>query len=109
MPLEDLANTNTNEGKERQDDFVHLHVLKVNWNDNVRVTSAWLIPKPKVNITGDVNNDGTVDVADISAIISVMAGASVPEASASGTADVNGDGTVDVADVSAVITIMAIK
>ena len=107
MPLEDLANINTNEGKERVDDFVHLHVLKVNWNDNVRVTSAWLIPKPKASITGDVNGDGTVDVADISAIISVMAGASVPDASASGTADVNGDGAVDVADVSAVITIMA--
>ena len=58
-------------------------------------------------IRGDVNGDGTVDVADIAAIIDVMAGATVPEASASGTADVNGDGTVDVADIAAVIDIMA--
>jgi arabinogalactan endo-1,4-beta-galactosidase len=51
---------------------------------------------------GDVNGDCTVDVADISAIISTMAGTVTYE-----SADVNGDKTVDVADISAVITIMA--
>ena len=54
------------------------------------------------SIKGDVNGDGTVDVADISAIISDMAGTSEYAA-----ADVNGDGTVDVADISNVISIMA--
>ena len=63
------------------------------------------IPEP--TLPGDVNNDGTVDVADISAIITIMAGATTPDASASGNADVNGDGSVDVADISSVITIMA--
>ena len=53
---------------------------------------------------GDVNNDGSVDVADISAIISQMAGTATYKA-----ADVNGDGSVDVADISSVITIMAGK
>ena len=53
-------------------------------------------------LKGDVNEDGAVDVADISAIISVMAGTDGYE-----HADVNGDGTVDVADISSVITIMA--
>ncbi len=54
--------------------------------------------------TGDVNGDGAIDVADIAAIISVMAGSTdVPTANA----DVNGDGNVDVADISAVIDIMA--
>ena len=53
-------------------------------------------------IPGDVNVDGTVDVADISAIISVMAGTASYE-----NADVNEDGSVDVADISAVISIMA--
>ncbi|MBR3480438.1 MAG: glycosyl hydrolase 53 family protein [Prevotella sp.] len=56
-------------------------------------------------VKGDVNGDGVVDVADISAIISVMANGSADVSSAS--ADVNEDGTVDVADISAVITIMA--
>ena len=53
----------------------------------------------------DVNGDGTVDVADISTVILVMAGerTDIPTASA----DVNGDGTVDVADISAIITTMA--
>jgi len=54
------------------------------------------------SIKGDVNGDGTVDVADISAIISVMAGTATYNA-----ADVNGDGSVDVADISNVISIMA--
>ena len=55
-------------------------------------------PGPK----GDVNGDNTVDVADISNIITIMAnGTDDPKA------DVNEDGTVDVADISAVITIMA--
>ena len=53
---------------------------------------------------GDVNNDGAVDVADISSIISRMAGdATIPEEDA----DVNSDGSVDVADIASVITIMA--
>ena len=54
-------------------------------------------------LPGDVNGDGTVDVADISSIISVMAG----DDSYGKAADVNGDGTVDVADISTVISIMA--
>ena len=58
----------------------------------------------EVGIKGDVNGDGTVDVADISAIISVMAGTATYTA-----ADVNADGTVDVADISTVISIMAGK
>ena len=56
----------------------------------------------EVGIKGDVNGDGTVDVADISSIISVMAGTGNYTA-----ADVNADGTVDVADISSVISIMA--
>ena len=75
-------------------------------------------------IEGDVNGDGTVDVADIAAIINVMAGSTEPQSGTapnpqsgtasnpqSGTApnpaDVNGDGQVDVADISTVISIMA--
>ena len=58
-------------------------------------------------VRGDVNGDGIVDVADISAIITTMSNATTPSASAAGNADVNDDGVVDVADISAVITIMA--
>ena len=61
-------------------------------------------------IQGDVNGDGTVDVADIATVISVMAGegASAEGGSASArAADVNGDGVVDVADIATIISIMA--
>ena len=56
--------------------------------------------------SGDVNGDGAIDVADISAVISVMAnGTNISFANA----DMNGDGNVDVADISTVIDIMAGK
>jgi len=61
-------------------------------------------------ILGDVNGDGTVDVADIAAIIDVMAGTLNAEPSTlNSSADVNSDGIVDVADISMVIDIMAGK
>ena len=62
----------------------------------------------KKAVPGDVNGDGTVDVADIATVISVMAN-TVPGASVSGAADVNGDGNVDVADIATIISIMAGK
>ena len=65
------------------------------------------VEKPVEKVKGDVNGDGTVDVADIASIISVMAdsvGSGSPTADA---ADVNADGIVDVADIASVISIMA--
>ena len=58
--------------------------------------------KPQPAVDGDVNGDGAIDVADISAVISQMAGSEAYE-----KADVNNDGAVDVADISNIITIMA--
>ena len=56
-------------------------------------------------VRGDVNGDGSVDVADIATIIRVMAGTVDEKTKAA--ADVNGDGTPDVADIATVIDIMA--
>ena len=75
---------------------------------HLKVKCATILPEPK---QGDVNGDGSVDVADIATIIDVMAG-HFPDNITSGTdpylvADVNGDGQVDVADIGFVITIMA--
>lgn len=55
-----------------------------------------------VAITGDTNGDGTVDIADVVAILNAMA-ADKTDAQY----DVNGDGDVDIADVVAVLNIMA--
>lgn len=52
--------------------------------------------------SGDVNGDGAVNVADISAVITIMA-----ESGYDQLADVNGDGAINVADISAIISIMA--
>jgi len=61
---------------------------------------------PKTIVHGDVNGDFSVDVADISSIIDIMAGVPLDPV-VTRSADVNGDGSVDVADISATISIMA--
>lgn len=52
-------------------------------------------------VAGDVNNDGTVDVADINMIVGKMLG-NIETANA----DVNNDGAVDIADVNMVCAII---
>ncbi len=42
--LSDLKSTPTNEGKTRNDSFVHLNALKVDWGNTVNVKAAYLIP-----------------------------------------------------------------
>ena len=51
---------------------------------------------------GDVNCDGTVDIADAVSVLNAMAGQEVQ-----GNADVNADNTVDIADLVSVLNIMA--
>ena len=52
-------------------------------------------------LTGDVNNDGEVNIADVNAVIDmILGGAPSP------TGDVNGDGEVNIADVNTLIDII---
>ena len=52
-------------------------------------------------ITGDVNGDGEVNIADVNAVIDmILSGNSQPDG------DVNGDGEVNIADVNAIIAII---
>ena len=53
-------------------------------------------------VSGDVNGDNTVDIADVVAVLNHMA-----QDSKDPVADVNKDGTIDIADVVAVLNIMA--
>ena len=48
LPLDDLRNTLTSEGRTRNDDFLHLHVLKVDWSKTANVRSAYLVPNEVV-------------------------------------------------------------
>jgi hypothetical protein len=75
-------------------------VVLVIAKDGTVANAAKYYMKNKADVY-DVNGDGSVDVADISTVISVMAGSS------DANADVNGDGVVDVADISAIISKMA--
>lgn len=61
------------------------------------------VPKPYQS--GDVNGDGTVDVADVNALINIILGKASADAY-SGRALVNDDTVVDVADVNAVVNIV---
>lgn len=82
--------------------------LRIGVKKEVAVEKDWTLfdtwqMKYLGELSGDVNGDNSVDVADISAVISHMAGT----ADYMPAADVNGDNTVDVADISNIITIMA--
>ncbi len=56
-------------------------------------------------LTGDVNGDGVVDVADINVLLNIILG-NDSASNYGGRADVNGDGNIDVSDVNSVINIM---
>ena len=57
----------------------------------------------KAGLRGDLNNDGQVDVTDVSICIDMVLGKQTPDLT---IADLTGDGMVDVADVSAIIDIV---
>ncbi len=58
-------------------------------------------------LTGDVNGDGLVTIADANAIISiVLNGEDSTDAGTLALADVNGDGLITIADANAVIGII---
>ena len=54
---------------------------------------------------GDVNGDGTIDIADVNIVINLILGNDSPYRY-DGRGDVNGDGTIDIADVNAIINII---
>ena len=44
LPLADLKTAPTNEGRARNDSFVHINAMKVNSGSNANVTAAYLVP-----------------------------------------------------------------
>lgn len=75
-----------------------------NCTDDLTLT-AWLPAVKTAGIPGDVNGDGTVDIADVNAAINLILTTSFDA-----KANVNGDNTVDIADINALINIiLAVK
>ena len=54
LPLADLKTAPTNEGRARNDSFVHINAMKVNSGSNANVTAAYLVPSAE-----------TLDVASV--------------------------------------------
>ncbi len=74
-------------------------VVDANGND---VKGDTVVIERTTRIRGDVNLDGTVDIADVTAVLTAMAnGSHDPQYR------VNDDDAVDIADVTAILTIMA--
>lgn len=57
-------------------------------------------------LKGDANNDGVVDVADITAIASYILSSTPPEQWDADNADANSDGQIDVADITSTASII---
>lgn len=69
----------------------------------LRYTDVW----PVAVLTGDVNGDGVVTIADANAVISaILNGSDSIDAATLARADVNGDGVITIADANAVIGIV---
>lgn len=53
-------------------------------------------------VVGDVNKDGKVSIADVTALVNIILSSAEPDEKA----DVNGDGQISVADVTALVNII---
>ena len=63
----------------------------------------WAFYPVTLYLPGDVNLDGSVTIADVTALVNIILGSSTDT---SGVADVNGDGSVTIADVTALVNII---
>ena len=71
-----------------------------NWSNTQQVT---LLQQPTFT-PGDVNNDGSINITDVTALIDYLLNPS--EDTDTQAADVNGDGTVNITDVTALIDML---
>ena len=76
--------------------------------DAYLATPAWdkflNIVEMEATSQGDVNGDGAVSIADVTALVSIILGKNLP--ANQGVADINGDGSVTIADVTALVNII---
>ncbi|MBR0433857.1 MAG: M60 family metallopeptidase [Bacteroidaceae bacterium] len=79
----------------------------VGWGTTVPTTlngnNDWAFYPVTLVGLGDVNADGSVTIADVTALVNIILGSSMDTV---GVADVNGDGAVTIADVTALVNII---
>lgn len=56
-------------------------------------------------LSGDINDDGNIDVSDVNILINIMLG-KADTTDYTGNADIDGNGIIDITDVNALINIM---
>ena len=69
------------------------------------------LPAAPAALVGDINGDGSVDVSDVTALVSVILGSDDSDTSAERAekltvCDINGDGDVNVSDITALVAII---
>ena len=79
-----------------------------NWTLTYYGPNSKQLPWPVDGLKGDANEDGAVDVADITAIASYILG-NEPTPFNAFNADANDDGSIDVADITTVASIILTK
>ena len=79
--------------------------VSMNGYSYLEFSNTLLNDAPAPAVTGDVNGDGKVDVADINCLINIILGNDTPD-KYEGRAYVNSDDKVDIADINMVIDII---
>ena len=89
------------------DDFLHAIVTnnETTATLNLAELDCMYFGDEETQVTGDVNGDSEVNIADVNALIDVILGGNADTMTAA-RADVNSDGEVNVADINALIDII---
>ena len=71
----------------------------------VNIDDITLYGRPQ-ELTGDVNGDGEVNIADINALVDIILGENVTDENLKRRADVNNDSEITIADINALIDLI---
>ena len=70
---------------------------------------AFQTPLSKPVVRGDVNGDGSITIADVTALVNIILGTDNANASANDAADMNEDGSITIADVTMLVNMILEK
>ncbi|MBQ8050070.1 MAG: M60 family metallopeptidase [Bacteroidaceae bacterium] len=77
----------------------------VRW-DNQGEASRWSVVDIVTTLPGDVNRDGSITIADVTALVNIILGKDTTGQYDHEAADVNGDQSITIADVTALVNII---
>ena len=109
IPLEDFKTALTSSYNQREDNFLHIHAIKIPYGDmrTAKVSSIYLIQK----LLGDVNADGVITMADANMVVNYYLSDDAGKAAMVeggfnvSAANMNGDESITMADANAIVNI----